>query len=219
MKSFAIIGAGRFGSSLAVALAKNGNEVLVIDSKAEEIQRISDSVTHAIIGDARDENVLKAVDINQVDCAVVSFSDNIESSVLITLNLKELGVKYVVSKAQSEVHAKLLEKIGADKIVFPERDMGAKLAQSLTMTNILDFIELSAHHSIVEMLVPKEWVGKTLRELNVRATYRMNILAIRDTHTHVVSVTINPDEPLKEGDILVIFGSNDSIAKLSKRGN
>ena len=216
MKSFVVIGLGRFGSNLAKTLFSLGYEVLAIDENEENVQRISNFVTHAVIGDAKDENVLRSIGVRNFDCAVVAVSNDLESSVLISLMLKDMGVKYVVSKAQSDLHAKVLQKIGVDKIVFPEKDMGMKVAQSLAMNNILDYIELSDTYSIVEVIVPPKWVGKTLRDLDVRVNYGVNIIAIRHDVTKQIEVSPNPDNKLMEKDALVIIGSNQDISKISK---
>jgi len=216
MKSFVVIGLGRFGSNLAKTLFSLGYEVLAIDENEENVQKISNFVTHAVIGDAKDENVLRSIGVRNFDCAVVAVSNDLESSVLISLMLKDMGVKYVVSKAQSDLHAKVLQKIGVDKIVFPEKDMGMKVAQSLAMNNILDYIELSDTYSIVEVIVPPKWVGKTLRDLDVRVNYGVNIIAIRHDVTKQIEVSPNPDNKLMEKDALVIIGSNQDISKISK---
>ena len=216
MKSFVVIGLGRFGSNLAKTLFSLGYEVLAIDENEENVQKISNFVTHAVIGDAKDENVLRSIGVRNFDCAVVAVSNDLESSVLISLMLKDMGVKYVVSKAQSDLHAKVLQKIGVDKIVFPVKDMGMKFAQSLAMNNILDYIELSDTYSIVEVIVPPKWVGKTLRDLDVRVNYGVNIIAIRHDVTKQIEVSPNPDNKLMEKDALVIIGSNQDISKISK---
>ncbi|MDP4152956.1 MAG: TrkA family potassium uptake protein [Bacillota bacterium] len=216
MKSFAVIGLGRFGFNLAKTLFSLGYEVLVIDENEDNVQKISDFVTHAVVGDAKDENVLRSIGIRNFDCVIVAVSNHLESSVLISLMLKEMGVKYVVSKVQSEMHAKVLQKIGVDKIVFPEKDMGMKVAQSLAMNNILDYIELSDTYSIAEVMTPPKWVGKTLRELNVRANHGVNIMAIRHDSTKQIDVSPNPDNKLSERDALVIIGSNQDISTITK---
>lgn len=215
MKSFVVIGMGRFGSNLAKTLTSLGYEVLALDGDSERIQKISNLVTHAVVGKASDEEVLRAIGVRNFDCAIVAISDDLQASVLITLMLKEMGVKYVVAKAQSDQHAKLLSKIGADKIVFPEKDMGMKVAQSLAMNNILDYIELSDAYSIVEVLVPRNWAGKTLRELNVRSQYGINVMAIRHHVTNEIEVSPGPDDVLSGDDAIVVIGSNTDIGKIN----
>ena len=155
MKTFVVIGLGRFGSAVATELSSLGHEVLAVDEREDHVQRVAEKVTHAVTGDARDPSVLRALGVRNYDCAVVAVGDDIGNSALITLNLKEIGVKRVICKAQSHVHRKVLEKIGADRVVFPEHEMGVKLAQGLSSSNVLNFIELSEDFGIVETAVPQ----------------------------------------------------------------
>ena len=150
MKTFVVIGLGRFGSAVATELSSLGHEVLAVDEREDHVQRGAEKVTHAVTGDARDPSVLRALGVRNYDCAVVAVGDDIGNSALITLNLKEIGVKRVICKAQSHVHRKVLEKIGADRVVFPEHEMGVKLAQGLSSSNVLNFIELSEDFGIAE---------------------------------------------------------------------
>lgn len=216
MKSFAIIGIGRFGASVARELYKRGHEVLAVDSDQDAIQRIKDEVTHAVVGDATEESVLRAIGVRNFDCAIVAIASDIQDSVLVTLLLKELGVKYVVAKGQNALHTKVLERIGADKVVFPEADMGQRLAQTLTNDSIIDFIELSADFSIVEIVPPAKWVGKTLLDLNVRARYGVNVLAIRGEDGNIITISPAADQVVNEGDILIVVGENSTIEQLDK---
>lgn len=216
MESFVVIGLGRFGSVLAKSLHSMGNEVLAIDENPRLVQDISEYVTQAVTGDCRDENVLHAVDIKTFDCAVVAMSGNIEASVIITRLLKIAGVKYIVAKASSDLHADILSKVGADKIVFPERDMGIKMAQNLSSASVLDFIELSDKFSIVEVQIPQKWIGKSLRQLNVRADYGINVVAIKNSAKNLITVTIDPDKPFEATDILVVIGSNEDVTRIVK---
>ncbi len=215
MKQFVVIGMGRFGSALAQRLYALGHEVLAIDSNEDEIQRISDKVTHAVTADATDESVLKSLGIRNFDVGIVAIGADVQSSIITTLMLKEMGIKYVVAKAQNDLHAKVLIKIGADRVVFPERDMGERVAHNLVSTNLLEFIELSPEFSIIEFAVPHIWIGKNLRDLNLRVKYGVNVVAIKNNNK------INPapmaDEEIKEDTVLVIIGSNDGIKKLEKK--
>lgn len=214
MDSFLIIGMGRFGNSLAIELSNLGHDVLVIDRSEEKIAAVADHVTHAVIGDAKDENVIRSLGVRNFDVAVVAMADNIEDSVLVTIMLKELGVKKVVAKAQSMLHMKVLERIGADVTVFPERDMGKRLAQHLSAKNIIDFIELSDEHSIVEIEAPSAWHGKSLLELNIRGAYGINVIAARDKFARDLVVSPTAAYVIKEGDVLIVIGENDNIKKL-----
>ncbi|MFU0799267.1 MAG: TrkA family potassium uptake protein [Xylanivirga thermophila] len=216
MKQFAIIGLGRFGSSIATTLYAMGHDVLAIDKDEEQIQDISDYVTHAVQADATDESTLKAVGIRNFDVAVVTVGSDIQSSVLITLLCKELGVKYVLAKAQNELHAKVLYKIGADKVVFPERDMGIRVAHNLVSSNILDYIELDPNYSVVEISAIPLWVGKSLRELDLRVRYGVNVMAIKQQDGNI-NISPGGDDMIYERDIVVVIGTNEDIDKLEKR--
>lgn len=216
MKSFLVIGLGRFGSALAQELYTLGHEVLVVDEDEDAVQRISDKVTHAVVGNCTDEAVLRSLGVRNFDCAIVAIASKIQDSILITVLLKELGVKYVIAKAQSRIHSKVLQRIGADKVVFPEHDMGTRLAQTIVSANVIDFIELSEEYSIAELTTPASWVGRSLSELGIRAKFGVNVLAIRGENREDINVTPSPDQLLKAEDILIIVGSNDDINHLSK---
>ena len=215
MKTFAIIGLGRFGTALARELSALGHEVLAIDLAEEKVQRVADKVTHAVIGDARDINVLNALGVRNFDCAVVALGSDVGNSALITLNLKELGLKQVVCKAQSHVHQRVLEKIGADRVVFPEHEMGTKLAQGLSSSNVLNFIEFSDDYGIVELAVPRSWQGKTIRTLDVRNAFHVNIIAVRKASSPgTLNVAPGADCMLEAGDNVVAAGRGDDIDRL-----
>lgn len=211
MKTFVVIGLGRFGKAVATELCALGHEVLVIDGREENVQAVADQVTHAATGDARDPAVLKALGVRNYDCAVVAAGDDVGNSTLITLNLKEIGVKEVIAKAQSHVHRKVLEKIGADRVVFPEHEMGVKLAQGLSSSNMLNFIELSEDYGIVELAAPKSWVGHSIKDLNVRAKYGVNLIAVRNVVAHQLEVAPGADYVLCSGDVVVTLGRNEDI--------
>lgn len=216
MKSFAIIGLGRFGASVARELYRRGNEVLVVDTDEDAVQRIKDEVTHAVVGDATEESVLRAVGMRNFDCVIVSIASDIQNSVLVTLLLKELGAPYVIAKSQSRLHTKVLERIGADKVVFPEMDMGMRLAQTLSNASIIDFIELSPDFSIVELVPPQKWCGHTLAELNVRAKYGVNVLALRGGDGNIITISPSADQVISQGDMLIVVGENETIEQLDK---
>lgn len=216
MKTFVVIGLGRFGSALALELSSLGHEVLALDGSEENVEKVADRVTHAVTGDARDPAVLRALGVRNYDCAIVAVGDDIANSTLITLNLKELGVKQVISKAQSHVHRKVLEKIGADRVVFPEHEMGVKLAQGLSSSNVLNFIELSDDFGIVETAAPKQWWGKTIRELDVRARHNVNIIALRRGADGDLTVSPGPDTRLEQDTIVVTLGRTEDINRLQE---
>lgn len=214
MKSFLVIGLGRFGSAVARELAALGQEVLAVDERADMVQRIADDVTQAIQGDAQDEAVLRSVGARNFDCCVVSVASDMEASVLITVMLKEMGAKYVVAKAQSAVHARVLERIGADRVILPESEMGLRLAQRLARTNVVDYLGVSDDFSILEIHTPKSWVGHSLGDLNVRARYQINVLAIRHGGGGRVDVTPAVDQVIALNDVLVIIGTNENVNKV-----
>lgn len=214
MKTFVVIGLGRFGSAVATELSSLGHEVLALDDSEENVEKVADKVTHAVTGDARDPAVLRALGVRNYDCAIVAVGVDVGTSALVTLNLKELGVRQVICKAQSHVHRKVLEKIGADRVVFPEHEMGVKLAQGLSSSNVLNFIELSDDFGIVETTVPREWQGKTIVELDVRAKYRVNIIAVRKKGKEAFNVTPGPDTRMEAGDAVVVLGRTEDVNRL-----
>jgi trk system potassium uptake protein TrkA len=211
-KQYVVIGLGRFGSSVAKTLYALGNDVLAIDSDETLIQDISDSVTHAVQLDATDESALRSLGIRNFDVAVVTIGEHIQSSVMVTLLVKELGVKYIIAKAHNELHAKVLYKIGADRVVLPEKDMGVRVAHNLVSTSILDYIELSPDYSIVEIVSSKEWHGKNLRELNMRAKYGINVMAIK--RESEVNIAPGATDIIEAGDIIVAIGGAQELSKL-----
>jgi trk system potassium uptake protein TrkA len=209
-----VIGLGRFGSSIAKTLYNLGYDVLGIDSDEEIVQSMSDSITHAVQADATDENTLKALGVRNFDVGIVSIGQDIQASILVTLILKEMGIKFVVAKAQNELHGKVLYKIGADRVIFPERDMGIRVAHNLVSSNILDYIELSPDFSIVEITAIPEWYDKTLKELDMRVKHGLNVMAIKRNEDVLVSP--KADDVILKGDILVVVGQNKDIEKLEK---
>lgn len=214
MKTFLVVGLGRFGTTVACRLQELGNEVMVIDEHAEQVQKISDRVTYAVVGDARDEEVLEALGVKNIDCAVVAIGDNLSANILVTLSLKSLGVPQVICKAKDDQQRRALEKVGADRVLIPEREMGLKLAQSLTSASVLDYIELSNRCGIAEIKTPAAWVGKNLRDINVRVKYGVTVIALRKGGE--ISVSLDPDRALLESDILVILGENDRLEDVQK---
>lgn len=215
MKQFVVIGCGRFGASVATSLYSLGHDVLAIDSDEEIIQELSDHVTHAVQADAVDENALRTLGIRNFDVAVVSIASDIQASIMATLITKELGVKTVIAKAHNDLHGKVLKKIGADRVVFPEREMGVRVAHNLASTNILDYIEMAPDYSIVEISTIKEWAGKTLKELKLNYRYGINVMAIK--HDSEINITPYSDDIIHENDVLIVIGSNEDLRKLEKR--
>lgn len=211
-KQFIVIGLGRFGQSVAKTLFDMGYDVLAVDDDETIVQEIADSVTHAVAMDATDEYALRTLGIRNFDIAVVSIGTNIQSSIMVTLNLKEAGVKKVVAKATNDMHAKLLTKIGADRVILPEMDMGIRVAHNLVSANILDFIELSPDYSIVEVAAPSQWLNQDIKTLDVRAKYGINIMAIKSGDD--INISPRATDQIKEGDVLVIIGSINDLSKI-----
>lgn len=207
MKTFAVIGLGRFGSSVAEELCSLGHQVLAIDTDADAVQRMADRVTQAVVGDCQDPEVLRALGVKNADGAVVAFSNDIGSSALIALNLKELGIPRLVCKARNHSHRELLQRIGADQVVFPEHESGRKLARTLASREILNYMELSEEYGIVKRLVPVSWQGKTLRKLDVRAKYHVNVVAVQSTGGSIQTVP-QPDYAFQPEDIIFTLGDN-----------
>ena len=214
LKTFVVIGLGRFGTAVATELSSLGHEVLALDDSEENVEKVADKVTHAVTGDARDPAVLRALGVRNYDCAIVAVGVDIGTSALVTLNLKELGVRRVICKAQSHVHRKVLEKIGADRVVFPEHEMGVKLAQGLSSSNVLNFIELRDDYGIVETKIPKSWSGKTIQELDVRARHKVTIIAVRRGEEEALTVAPGASFRLESGDAVVILGRTEDINRL-----
>ena len=214
MKSYIVIGLGRFGSTVARQLCAQGAEVLVMDIHSDLIQQIANDVTHAVVGDAQDKEVLRALGVREFDCAVVAIGDDLAASVLTTMNLKELEVPYIVCKAHDETHRKVLEKLGVNRVVIPEQEQGARLARSLFSHNVLDYIELSEEYGILEVPAPGNWVGKSLKELNIRAKLGVNIIAVECGKQ--INVAPGADYRIQSGDILVVLGENYALEAVQK---
>jgi trk system potassium uptake protein TrkA len=215
MKQFAVIGLGRFGTSLAMTLTRMGYDVLAVDTNEEKINSIMDKVTHAVQVDAMDEQALKALGIRNFDVVIVAIGQDIQTNILVTVMLKDLGVKNVVSKAITDLHGKVLEKVGADKVVFPERDMGVRVAQALVSKNIMDQISLSPDYSIIELLAPDVVAGKTLEEGALRVEYGVTVLAIRRGDDVIISPGAR--HVVNKGDVLVVVGRNEKLKDLEEK--
>ncbi len=214
VKQFAVIGIGRFGESVIKELVNLGHEVMAIDSKLERVNEAIEFSTHAIQADSQDENVLKTLGIRNFDAVIVAIGENMQANVLTTVLVKELGAKYVIAKARNPIHGKVLEKVGADMVIYPERDMGIKVARSLACQNFLEQITLSPEYSIIELIAPHVFTNKTLDQINLRQKTRVNILAIR--HGEKITVAPGAEASIHAGDILVVLGHNDDLEKLKK---
>lgn len=227
MKQFVIIGLGRFGTSIARALTAKNFEVLAMDRSEEKVKEIEEVVSQAVVVDATDEKALKELGIKEFDTAIVSIGENIEDSIMVTLLLKELGVKQVIVKANNDLHAKILQKVGADRIVFPEKEMGEKLAESLASPRIFDYIELSTEYSILEIVASKKFCDKTLSELKLREKYGVSVIAIKRKKPYTKpdgspdfkeEIIIGPGgtDEILQGDMLVLLGNYKDLNKIEK---
>lgn len=214
-KQFVVIGLGRFGMSVAETLTSLGHDVLAIDKDEQIIQDISDKVTHAVQLDATDEYALRTLGVRNFDVAVVTVGENVQASIMITLILKEAGVKFIICKGQTEIHKKVLLKIGADRVVLPEKDMGVRVAHNLVTSNLLDFIELSPDYSIMEMEVPEAWVGKKIKDLDVRANYGINIMAIKKGDD--INISPAADDVIDNDSIIVSVGANEDLQVMEQK--
>lgn len=211
-KQFLVLGLGRFGTSVARTLCELGQEVLAVDADAHLVEAIAPHVTQAIQLDATDEDALASLEVRSFDTAIVSIGQNTRDSILVSVLLKELGVPYLVAKANDELHAKVLRKIGVDRVVFPERDMGARLARNLLTPNVLELMELTGDYQIIEIRVPAKWVANSIIDLNVRRRYGLNILAIHRGERFLVSPA--PDMLFEEADTVLVMGRKDDIERL-----
>lgn len=217
-KQFAVIGLGRFGTSVARNLFRLGQEVLAIDTDEERLKYVADEVTHTLVADTTDANVLKSIGIKNFDVVVVAIGENVQCNIMTTLLLKELGVKYVVAKALNKMQGRVLEKIGADRVIFPERDMGKRIAHSLASANFVDFIELAQEFRISEIVAPREMHGKTLKALNLRSRYNVNLVLLRRVSGEVI-FTPGAEDVIQSGDVLLLAGEKDKLDKLERIWN
>lgn len=212
MKSYVVIGLGRFGLEMAAKLYACGEEVLAIDTDEAVIDKIADRVTRAVAADARDIDVLKKLGVKSIDRAVVAVGSDLGASALITMNLKTLGVPYILCKAHDDTYREILEKLGADKVIIPEREIADKLSLGLTVAGIMEYIELSDEYGIVEMKTPQPWLGRTIRELALLTTYGANVIAMRQGESLQIPPDI--DVRLDEDTALVILAHYRSIEKI-----
>ena len=211
-KQFAVFGLGSFGESVAVTLQQLGCEVVAVDNHMEHVQEISEQVSYAIKADAGDPEVIKSLGTRNLDGVVVAVADDMEASVMATLVSKEIGVPYVIAKAKNELHATILKKIGSDAVIFPEMEMGVRVAKTLMSSNFADWIALSPDYSIIEIATPKEWVGQSLQQLDVRRSHDVNVVGIKVGED--VEVNPDPERTLQEDMTLIIIGSNYALEKI-----
>ncbi|UJL47794.1 TrkA family potassium uptake protein [Virgibacillus sp. NKC19-16] len=213
-QEFAVIGLGRFGGSICQELSREGMQVLAIDNDEEKVNEFKNIASHAVIADSTDEAALKEIGIKNIDHVIVAIGENIQASILTAVILTDLDIKRITVKAQNDYHEKILNKIGIDEVVHPERDMGKRIAHHIFSNNIMDYIELSDDHSIVEVKAGRKMAGKTLVDLDIRANYGCNIVAIRQGEE--INVSPRADEVLKDEDILIVIGADKDISRFEK---
>lgn len=214
-KQYAVFGLGSFGESVAVTLQELGCEVVVVDNHMERIEDISPYVSYAVQADIEDPEVIRSLGARNLDGVVVAVADDMEASIMATLVSKEIGVPYVLAKAKNELHAKVLKKIGADSIIFPEKEIGQSVARNLVSGEFVDWISLSPDYSITEIQVPEKWIGKSLSEIDVRRTRDVNVVGVRIGEK--IQVTIDPEEPLQKEMMLIMIGSNEALEKFGEK--
>ncbi len=210
--SYAVVGMGRFGSSVAKELSKGGADVLAIDLNEERVRLIAEHVTYAVKADITDAETVASLGLSNMDAVVVAVTRSMDASIMATIMAKENGAPYVIAKAMNEMHAKILRKVGADRVIIPEKESGIRIAKGLMNGKVLDFFELSEHISMVEIPVQEEWIGRNLRQLDFRREYSVNVIAYEEEGKEVI-VNIPPDMPLKKGSIWVT-GTVEDVAKI-----
>jgi trk system potassium uptake protein TrkA len=219
-KQFGVVGLGRFGSAMATTLVELGHDVLGIDGDEARVQQLADVMTHAVQLDATDEKALRASGIRNVDVAVVSIGEHLEASLLVVMQLREMGVATIVAKAVTPIHGRILEKLGVSRVIFPEREMAIRVAHSLVMPNAIDYIELSREFSIVEIPAPDAFVGRTLKQIELRPRFGLTLVAIKrrgpDGDKVVTSIAPAADEKIRRGDVLALLGSNERLSGLDR---
>lgn len=214
-KQYAVFGLGSFGESVAVTLQELGCEVVVVDNHMERIEDISPYVSYAVQADIEDPEVIRSLGARNLDGVVVAVADDMEASIMATLVSKEIGVPYVLAKAKNDLHAKVLKKIGADSIIFPEQEIGRSVARNLVSSEFVDWIALSADYSITEIQVPEKWAGKSLSEIDVRRTRDVNVVGVRIGDK--IQVNIDPKEPLQKDMMLIMIGSNEALENFGEK--
>jgi len=214
VKRVVVIGLGIFGFHIAKELYENGMEVIAIDKSKEVIQKIKDFSSKAVVADAREKEVLESIGIQEEDIVIVSFGEDLSSSTLLTLHLKELNVKRIIVKAPNEDHKRILQKVGATEVIIPEREMAGKVAKSLISPNVIDYIPVSEDYNISEIAPPASFIGKSIAQLNLRNRYHIEVIAIRDVLSDKITLVPQASSVIKDSDILVVIGKEPDIKKI-----
>lgn len=212
-EGYAVLGLGRFGKTIAITLAEAGFQIMAVDMQEEAVQEVADLVTYAVRGDVTDPDMVRSLGLGNMEGVFIAIANNLEASVMATLLAKESGAAYVIAKGDSELHATILKKMGADKVVIPEQDMGINVARNMVLGRFTDLIELSTDVSLVEMEMPAPWIGKNLIELDLRNKYSVNVVAIKSPEK--TDVTPDPTVPMNGNQTILISGRNEDIRKLS----
>jgi trk system potassium uptake protein TrkA len=217
-RQFAVIGLGRFGAAMATTLLGLGQDVLGVDSDQERVQELADRIPHVLATNASDPRALREAGVGDVDVAVISIGDNIEASILIVMAVKDMGVKFIVAKATTEVHGRILERLGVDRVIYPEREAAIRMAHTLVVPNVIDYISLSRDFSIIEIPAPELFVGKSLRQIDLRAKHGLTLIAIKRVIDGTATTDVSPsaDELILTGDTLALVGSNKSLIALER---
>lgn len=212
----AVIGLGTFGLSIAKALFKKGHDIITLDKRKDLVQKAQEFSTQAIVGDGTDKELLESLGIGDMDVAIVGIGVNLGASILTAMRLKELNIKRIIARAINEDQGKILAKVGATDVIFPEHDMAIKIAQSLDTPNILDFLPITEEYQVVELMPPKSFIGNSVRELELRQKYGIQIIAIRELVPEKMHILVSPDFVVKDSDVLVVIGKAEDIAKVEK---
>lgn len=216
MKQFLVIGLGNFGYHLAIRLYEKGHDVLALDKNQDLVQNIKDHVTQAIVADATDPKTISSLDLKDIDSAIVSIGSNLSNSVLAVLNLQESGIQHIVAKAINEPHMRILEKLGVQEILFPEKDIAISTAERLHNPNLIDFLPFLEGYGIIELTVPDRFIGKSIREINLTNRYGIQIVAIKEMVPEKLHFVPKADFILKNSDILILFGSDKGLDKMQR---
>lgn len=215
IKQYAVLGLGKFGESVALALENLHCDVIVVDNRREKIHEIAERVSYAIHANIADPEVIKSLGARNLDGVIVGVSEHLEDSILATITSKEAGVPYVLAKAQSSLHADILKKVGADAVIFPEREMGDRIAKTLVDADFTDWINLSPDYSMMEVGIPEEWVGHTIKDLKLRQTYGVNVVGLLKKDRVIINV--DPERPLEPGIILILIGDNEALNTIMQK--
>ena len=217
-KSFAILGLGIFGSTMAKTLSEYGYDVIGIDMDSINVDRVSEFATQAVQADFTDIDQLRAIGVQDVDVAVIATGSKLEASVMAVLHLKELGVPFIMAKAKNKVYMQILLKVGADRVVRPEKEMGERVAKTLMSKNLKEFLDLDATTMVAELLVPEKWANHTLKDLNLRAVYGVNVVGVKQHGQSKITLSPDADYILKDDDLLVIIADKETFEKYELQG-